>query len=124
MKHKRVLTTVTVILLAACAAPGPSEDIFASAQQAVEQAEAAGGEEYAPMEMRFAREKLSEAREGVEKRQNDVASYLIEQAEINAELAIAKSAAAQQRNRVSELRRAVEVLEEDLNATYGEDFQP
>jgi len=124
MKHMRVLIILFAIVLAACATPGPSEDIFASAQQAVEQAEAAGGEEYAPVEMRFAKEKLTEAREGVEKRQNDVASYLIEQAEINAELAIAKSAAAKQRNKVSELRRAVEVLEEDLKATYGEDFQP
>ena len=124
MKHMRVLIILFAIVLAACVTPGPSEDIFASAQQAVERAEAAGGEEYAPVEMRFAKEKLTEAREGVEKRQNDVASYLIEQAEINAELAIAKSAAAKQRNKVSELRRAVEVLEEDLKATYGEDFEP
>ncbi|MDX1461211.1 MAG: DUF4398 domain-containing protein, partial [Xanthomonadales bacterium] len=77
----------------------------------------------APVELRFAREKLAEARRGMEMKQYDVAIYLVEQAEINAELAIEQSRAAQSRRRVNELSRANEILREELEATYGVSFQ-
>ena len=57
----------------------------------------------------------------MEYKQYDKAIYLIEQSEINAELAIEKSRAAVTRARVAELTRDNEVLRADFEATFGED---
>ena len=81
----------------------------------------AGAEEHSPVELRFAREKLEEANKGMEYKQFDKAIYLIEQSEINAELAIEKSRAAVTRAQVAELTRDNEVLRADFEATFGED---
>ena len=120
MKAVKLLGVSLLILTAsACTAVKPDESFFASAEQAIARAENAGGDEHAPVEMRYAREKLAEARRGVETREYDVATFLLEQAEINAELAIAKTSSAEQRQKVTELRRALNTLEADFEATYG-----
>jgi len=110
------------LLLAACATPKPAPDAFEDAEQAINEAVEAGAEEHSPVELRFAREKLAEARKGMEVRQYDKSFYLIEQSEINSELAIAKSRAAVMRARVADLTRENEILREEFESTYGEDF--
>lgn len=111
------------LLLAACAAPKPAPDAFVDAEQAIEAAIRAGAEEHSPVELRFAREKLAEARKGMEYRQYDKSIYLIEQSEINSELAIEKSRAAIGRARLAEQMRENEILREDFESTFGEDFE-
>ena len=88
-----------------------------------EEAVRAGAEEHSPVELRFAREKLAEANQGMELRQYDKSIYLIEQSEINSELAIEKTRAAIVRAKVAEQVRDNEVLREDFEATYGEVFE-
>ena len=56
-------------------------------------------------------------------RQYDKAIYLIEQSEINSELAIEKSKTALVRAQVTENVRENEILREDYESTYGEDFR-
>lgn len=109
-------------LLASCAAPKPAPDAFAAAEQAIDAAVRAGAEEHSPVELRFAREKLAEANKGMEFKQYDKAMYLIEQSEINSELAIEKTRTALARAKVAELTRENEVLREDFKATFGEDL--
>ncbi len=111
------------LFLASCASPKPAPDAFNDAEQAIESAISAGAEQHSPVELRFAREKLAEARKGMEFKQYDKAVYLIEQSEINSELAIEKSKAAVIRARVTEAARQNEVLREDFEATYGEGLQ-
>lgn len=72
------------------------------------------------MELKFAREKLEEAHKGVEYKQYDKSIVLIEESEINSELAIEKSRTAEIRNKVTELARQNEILREDFERTYGE----
>ena len=110
-------------LLGACATAKPAPDAFANAEQAIEAAVRAGAEEHSPVELRFAREKLAEAHKGMEVRQYDKSIVLIEQSEINSELAIEKSKTAIMRQRVAEAARENEVLREDYLATFGEDFE-
>ena len=86
-------------------------------------AEAAGGDEFAPVEMRFAREKLASALKGMEKEKYDVAIYLMEESEINSELAIEKSRTAKSRRRMNELRKSNEELEARMHATFGDEFK-
>lgn len=112
-----------VLLLAACAGARPDPSAINSAEEAIAAAERIGAEELAPVELRFAREKLVSARRGIDNGQYDIALWLIEQSEINSELAIEKSKATLARRKASELRRSNEILREELRADYGEDFE-
>ena len=109
---KSILILIICLLLAACTATRPNPD-----------AESAGGDEFAPVEMRFAREKLASAKLGMEKQKYGVVVYLAEEAEINAELAIEKSRTAKSRRRVNELRKSNEELEESMRTTFGDEFK-
>jgi hypothetical protein len=119
----RYLVLPLLLLLTACASPKPAPDAFNDAEQAIDAAIAAGAEEHSPVELRFAREKLAEAHKGMEFKQYDKSTYLIEQSEINSELAIEKSKTAVMRAKVAELSRQNEILREDFEATYGEGVQ-
>ncbi len=110
-------------ILASCATVRPDAAIFDAAEQAIQAAEAAGGDEFAPVEMRFAREKLASAKKGMEKEKYDVSVYLVEESEINAELAIEKSRTAKVRRQVNELRKSNEELDARLRATFGDEFK-
>ena len=117
--HKTALLIVSVLLVS-CAAAKPSPDAFIDAEEAIEAALRAGAEEHAPVELRFAREKLAEAHKGEEYKQWDKAIVLIEESEINSELAIEKSRTAKIRNEVANLARQNEILREDFERTYGD----
>jgi hypothetical protein len=123
MIMQKILFLPLIVILVSCATAKPQPDAFIDAEQAIEAAIRAGAEEHSPVELRFAREKLQEANKGMEYKQFDKAIYLIEQSEINSELAIEKSRTAVIRGKVSELIRENEILREDYESTYGESFQ-
>jgi len=118
-----LVAPLAALSLAACTTPRPAPDTFADAERAIEAAVQAGADEHAPVELRFAREKLEEAHKGVEYRQYDKSIVLIEQSEINSELAIEKTKTAEMRARVAEAARQNEILRQDFEATYGEGGQ-
>lgn len=117
---QKTLLILIALLLVSCAGVRPSPGAFDNAESAIEAAVRAGAEEHAPVELRFAREKLAEARKGEEYKQWDKAIVLIEESEINSELAIEKTRTANLRNKVAELARQNEMLREDFERTYGE----
>ena len=127
MRHnlpmRNLVVVIFTILLASCTTVKPAPDAFNDAEEAIEAAIRAGAEEHSPVELRFAREKLAEARKGMEVKQYDKSIYLIEQSEINSELAIEKSRTAETRAKVSEKARENEILREDFKSTFGEDFE-
>ena len=114
---------IALVLVGCVSAPKVGPEIFESAEQAIAAAERAGAEELAPVELRFAREKLEAARANYDGEEYDDAIWLVEQSEINSELAIEQSRAAQSRRKANELRRENEVLREELTANFGEDFE-
>ena len=111
--------------LASCATPKPAPGAFDDAERRIQAAVDAGAEEYSPVELRFAREKLAQAHGRSDEEYNTAINpnYLIEQSEINAELAIEKSRAAEIRAKVTDLARQNEILREDFEATFGEGVQ-
>ena len=117
---RNVFVIALLLFLSSCATPKPQPDAFASAEEGINDAVQAGAEQYSPVELKFAREKLAEAHKGIDYKQYDKAFYLIEQSEINSELAIENSRAAVLRGQVSELARSNEILREDYQNTYGE----
>ena len=127
MRHnppmRNLVVVIFTILLASCTTVKPAPYAFNDADEEIEAAIRAGAEEHSPVELRFAREKLAEARKGMEAKQYDKAIYLIEQSEINSELAIEKSRTAKIRTRVTERARENEILREEFEFTYGEDFK-
>lgn len=120
---KFILIALTCLILASCSTVRPDAAIFDSAENAIQAAKAAGGDEFAPVEMRFAREKLASAKKGLEKEKYDVSVYLVEESEINAELAIEKARTAKLRRQVNEVRKSNEELEAKLHATYGDEYK-
>lgn len=120
---KLFLISIVCLSLVACAAARPDPEIFDAAEKAIQVAEVTGGDEFAPVEMRFARKKFASAQKGMEKQKYEVAVYLLEEAEINAELAIEKSRTAKSRRRVNEQRKSNQELEEKLRATFGDEFK-
>ena len=118
--HKHPLILLLSLFLVSCANPRPSPDAFNNAENAIQAAVRAGAEEHSPVELRFAREKLAEAQKGMEYKQYDKAIVLIEESEINSELAIEKTRTAEIRNKVTDLSRQNAILREDFEATYGE----
>jgi len=120
---RTLFVVIISLLLVSCVTPKPAPDAFNDAEQAMEAALRAGAEEHSPVELRFAREKLAEAHKGMDYKEYDKAIYLIEQSEINSELAIEKSRAAIVRASVAELTRENEILREDYETTFGEDFK-
>ena len=120
---KPILIFCLCLSVAACATVQPDPEILDTAEKAIQAAEAAGGDEFAPVEMRFAREKLASARKGMDKQKYEVSVYLLEESEINAELAIEKSRTAKIRRQVNEQRKSNEELEASLRATFGDEFK-
>jgi ABC-type Na+ efflux pump permease subunit len=120
---KLISISIVCLLLAACATVPPDPKMFDTAEKAIQSAETAGGDEFAPVEMRFAREKFASAQKGMEKEKYVVAVYLMEEAEINAELAIEKTRTAKSRRRVNEQRKTNQELDEKLRETFGDEFK-
>lgn len=119
---KFIFISIVCLLLSACVTSQPDPSVFNVAVEAINAAESVGGDEFAPVEMRFAREKLASGRLAMEKQKYGVVVYLVEEAEINAVLAIEKSRTAKSRRQVNELRKNNEKLEASLRETFGDEF--
>ena len=120
---RNLIVFFLLLSLAGCVTEKPKPDAFAAANQAIEEAVKAGAEQHAPVELRFAREKLAEAQKGMDYKQYDKVDYLLEQSEINASLAVEKTNGAILRGQVADLARQNEILKEDFQNTFGEAYQ-
>ncbi len=117
---QRIISSGALALLfCACASNPPDTAFLNSAVAAIAQAEAAGAVEHAPLEIRFAREKLAGARLAVADRDYQRARRLALQSSINSELAVVKSAAAKAREATRAQRRSNAELERELDAGGG-----
>lgn len=102
-KIHRVWSLIAVVaLLAGCATAPPPLTELADARAEVERARAAGAGASAPVELRFAEDKLGAAQAASADRDYALAGSLATQAEVDAELASAKARAARARNAVRE----------------------
>lgn len=103
------------MLLAGCAStPAPTEQLAVSAA-AVSRADNAGAAALAPAEMQMAREKLDQARLAMTQEDFDNARNLAQEAQVDAQLAEAKSRSGKARKAAEELQEGVRVLREELD---------
>ncbi|TVS11685.1 MAG: DUF4398 domain-containing protein [Wenzhouxiangella sp.] len=120
-RHLMRTSAVAVFLaLTACATTPPDPRLLDNAELALRQAEQAGAEEYAPLELRFARERLEAARAEMDNARAKQARHLADEAEIEAQLALARTRAARTRAELAQRQRDLESLRADLLEAFGE----
>ena len=104
-----------VMAMAGCASvPAPTEQLAVS-KAAVANAVGAGGTEFAPAEMRTAQEKLDGANKAMAAKDYERARWLAEQAQVDAQLAVAKARSAKAQKAAYALQEDSRVLREELN---------
>jgi Domain of unknown function (DUF4398) len=102
-------------VLAGCASvPAPTEQVAVS-KAAVANAVGAGGPEFASVEMRAAQEKLNGANQAMAAEDFERARWLAEQAQVDAQLAVAKARSAKARQAANALQEDSRVLREELD---------
>ena len=100
------------LALTGCAGNPPTEQL-ASANAVMKSAEAAGGPEYAPAEMKTARDKMDQAQLLLQDEQYEEARRLIEQAEWDARVAERRALAGKAQRSLQDSQQGVQQLREE-----------
>ncbi|HSX70728.1 MAG TPA: DUF4398 domain-containing protein [Pseudomonas sp.] len=119
MKTRTLLLTLTLggsLALAGCAGNPPSEQL-ASASAVIKSAEAAGGPEFAPADMKAAKDKMSQAQVLMQDQQYEQARRLIEQAEADARVAERRALAGKAQRSLDDAHQGVQQIREEGSRT-------
>lgn len=99
--------------LSGCSAGRPPVESLSTAEFAVRRADDSQVAQYAPLELRIAREKLERAKQAMEAQEYDQARRLAEQAAVDAQLAETKAGAESARQAAQALRKSIETLRQE-----------
>jgi hypothetical protein len=105
----------TALAFAGCASLPPPTEQIAVSKSAISNAAAAGGAEYAPVEMRSARDKMEGADRAMVKEDYVVARNLAEEAQSDARLAEKKAQSAKAEKAALVTQEDNRVLREEMN---------
>lgn len=110
------LVTLFIVVLAGCAVqvPAPEKEV-ALATQSIVQAENSGAVEFAPMELKSARDKLNQAQLAMDREEHVGARRLADEAMVDANLAEAKARSAKSQKVVEELKESIRILQQEMN---------
>lgn len=118
LSNPRLICSIFLIslisLISGCAGEPPTEQM-ALTKTAIENAMSEGGTEFAPVEMRHAQEKLELAREAMDKKDYELARWVAEEAEADAELAAAKVRSAKAQQGVAAVQENIHILKQELD---------
>jgi hypothetical protein len=95
-----ILVLTTMSLLAGCASTPPPRGLLDGAQRAIADARSAQAQDFAPVELGHAQERVSAARAAMAERDYDLAAQYSLQAELDARLAQTRSEAARGREEI------------------------
>lgn len=117
-------TSFAVLLtLTGCAsAPIPTEQ-FAISKTAIDSATTAGATEYAPLEIKTARDKLDAAQRAVNAKDYRAASALAEEAQYDAKLAETKALSEKAKKSVAETQDNLRTLLDEINRNSRQEMQ-
>ncbi len=107
----KVAILVMALTGAGCGSTRPPAAELELARQTIDMANELRADEYAPLEMRFARERLDAAKMASVNRDQANALYQAVEATLNAQLAIVKTRAAQARDELAQVRQEYDRLE-------------
>ena len=103
------------VVMAGCSSIPPPKEQMAVSKSAIANAVAAGGAEYAPVEMRAAQDKMDRATRAMEKEDYDNARVLAEQAQADARLAEKMAQSAKARKSAAVMQDDIRVLREEID---------
>lgn len=117
---KACLIMLLISALVGCAdkVPPPAQQVN-MATQAIAQAESAGAFEFAPVELKSARDKLSQAKLAMDKEENNKARRLADEAMIDANLAESKARSAKSQKVVEEIKESIRILRQEMDRKVG-----
>ncbi len=108
---------VTAIFMVGCASiPAPTEQLAVS-KAAVTSATRSGGNEFAPLELKSAMEKMGAAERAMDAKDYPLAKRLAEQAQLDAKLAETKAGLAKAQKAVDDAQESNRVLREEIKRT-------
>ncbi|HUX91009.1 MAG TPA: DUF4398 domain-containing protein [Gallionellaceae bacterium] len=114
MIHSIGLSVAVAIFMAGCAStPAPIEQMAVS-REAVSNASSAGGNEFAPVQLNAAIEKMDAAERAMVKKDYLRARQLAEQAEADAQLAGAMARSAKAKKAADELQEGSRILRQEI----------
>ena len=111
-------------MLAGCSPTKPPPVGLDEAARELDMARNAGAATYAPLELRNAEERLSQARARIEKRDYAVAQQLTEESRVDSDLAAVKARLGKAREKVDARTRENAQLRQDLSSGSTEGMQP
>lgn len=119
----RLLITalLAALLVIGCATTPPDPTLLDNARTAITHAEAAGAEEYSPLELRFARERLAAGERALVDERTDDAIRLADRAEVEAQLALARTRAALARAELANKEKELEQIRSDMAELFGKE---
>jgi hypothetical protein len=110
----RMMLLAGVALLASCASVPPPTEQMAVSRSALSDAQGAGAYEYAPVEMRSANDKLTQATAAMNEKDYVRARRLAEQAEADARLAAATANSAKAQRALDEVQASIRTLQNEI----------
>lgn len=113
-KKHAISLSLALLSLTACTSSQPPTSQMALAQSAVDKATTAGAYEYAPLELKAAQDKMDMAKTAIQAKHYGEAERLLEQAEIDAQLAEAKSDTVKSQKTVDTLQQGIDLLREEI----------
>ncbi len=109
------ISVAAAIYVTGCASiPAPTEQMAVS-KMAVTNASSAGGNEFAPLQLKSAMEKMDAAEQAMNQEKYVLARRLAEQAQVDAQLAAATARSAKAQKAVEVLQEGNSVLRQELN---------
>ena len=103
---------ILIMLIGACAGVAPTSKM-ANLEYAINDAVKADATTYAPLELRFAQEKYRAAKKAIAEKEYEQAERIIDQAQLDAQLAQEKALAAKAEKDADEMREGIEALQNE-----------
>jgi hypothetical protein len=110
-----LLTMAIVMLIAGCASIPPPTEQIAVSKAALSNASSAGGQQFAPVPLSLAIEKMDAATKAMAVEDYVLARRLAEQAQVDAQLATVTSRSAKAQNAARELQESNRVLRQEID---------
>ena len=111
--------SIALMLVACASAPLPPDAAIQAAELAITSAEQERVTDYAPQELRQAREKLGAARVAVQSEEMELALRLAHESRVSAELASARTASLKAKEINDGIQAGINTLEQEMRRNSG-----
>ena len=114
-RKRALLLFCCVFLLGACATKGvPPVKEIVTVERSINMAREGGAEIYAPLELRYAEDKLKQAKAAMQMEEYKKAARLTKEAAIDARLAETKALSEKEKKSVQETRANIDILRNEI----------